>query len=32
MGLPVTGDGEMAAGTITFSEMIFEDVVPGAAD
>lgn len=30
--MPVTGDGEMAAGTIAFAEMIFEDVVPGAAE
>jgi hypothetical protein len=31
-GLPVTGDGEMAAGTIAFADVIFENVMPGTAD
>jgi hypothetical protein len=32
MGLPVAGDGRVAAGTVPCSQIVFEDVVPGAAD
>jgi hypothetical protein len=32
MALPAAGDGGVAAGTVPCSEIVFEDVVPAAAD